>query len=181
MRTQTVTTNIYTYDELSAAAKSNARDWYRAVDSGDTWSEDYRQSLAGFVDLIPYETRTDFEVAAFAYSYCKIDTDLPEAVQGLTGVHAWKWFRNNGFFDDKLLSGSCPFTGYCADEDLLDPIRKFRDKPDTGLSLIDVLDLCVSAWVSAWVADLEHQASDEGVEETILCNDYEFTETGDIA
>ncbi len=176
MRTETI--EIFTYDELSEAAQENARDWYLGAGLQYDWHDEWRDSLAGFVALIPYACRPDYEVSTFAHSYCRLRSDMPDDVSGLQGARAWKWFLNNGFFDAKLLSGGCPLTGYCGDESLLDPLRKFRDDPDTSLTVGDVLQKCLNHWVSDWVADMESQTDPEYVAEHLIANEYEFTADG---
>lgn len=38
---RTISTTVYTYDELNEEAKERARDWYREADSGDTFFAEY--------------------------------------------------------------------------------------------------------------------------------------------
>jgi hypothetical protein len=72
----------------------------------------------------------------------------------------------------------CPFTGYCFDEVLLDPIRAFLKKPDSR-SYLDLMNDCVANWAKAYQDELEYNDSDEAVDEMLDVNCYEFTECGD--
>ena len=156
---RTISINLYQFEELSDAAKDKARDWFRSVDDGDAWGYEWQDSLKLFCEYFSLTTDS-WEVSTHAYSHCKV-TARDDDIENLTGLRAWKWLANNGHFKPELLSGNCPFTGYCGDEDLLDPIRTFRDKPDLELTLGELFQQCADAWVKAWVADMEYARSDD--------------------
>ena len=84
---------------------------------------------------------------------------------------------------------SCPFTGYCGDEDLLDPLRKFlaegfkadEARPVTQRStLTDLLDDCVRSWLKSFEEDYEYQHTLECFKEMAETDGWEFTENGEI-
>ena len=78
------------------------------------------------------------------------------------------------------LESSCPFTGYCMDEDLLEPVFKFMALPLNSVTYEDLLNDCIESWLSAAVKDLEYQESDEFIGEHLEANEYEFTEDGEL-
>lgn len=75
-----------------------------------------------------------------------------------------------------------PFTGFCADDDMLQPMWDFianpTSKPPT-YDLNDLMDDCVSAWNRAWLAECKWYFSDECITEDIRDNEYQFTEDGE--
>ena len=176
MRTQTI--NIYKFDELTESAKETALENFNGMEF--SWAEEWRECLNTFAKHYPVKIK-DWEISLCSYSFATIETELDDETENLSGVRAWKWFLNNGYFDKKALSGECPLTGYCGDEDLLDAIRAFRDKPETGKTIKDVFQDCADNWASAYVADWEYSVSREAMTEFIEMNDYEFLENGTLA
>ena len=76
-----------------------------------------------------------------------------------------------------LLAGDCPFTGICFDEDFLDNIRKFVKKPDST-TFKELLTDAVYNTINAGCKDWDYINSDEGIEESIIANEYEFKADG---
>lgn len=75
------------------------------------------------------------------------------------------------------LSGNCPLTGICYDEDILDAFRNC-DKED---SLRDVLRTVESSVLRSLHNEGEYLYSDSGLFDLCEANGYEFTESGKIA
>lgn len=78
----------------------------------------------------------------------------------------------------------CPFTGFCADDDILQPMREFIANPTSKRPTYDLNDLmsdCVSAWNSAWEDNYKYYFSDECITEDIRNNEFQFTEDGELA
>lgn len=86
-----------------------------------------------------------------------------------------KW--SNSYYSGLFLETSCVLTGYCMDDDILDPIYKFLDKP-SNQTFRDLLENCFDEWIKACNRDIDWQNSDEYISETISANDYEFEEDG---
>lgn len=104
--------------------------------------------------------------------------DNPE--QEPTGVRLWKWIVNQSGWT-AYCNGDCPFTGYCGDEPLMDPIREFIARPTQGTTLADLLGECVHRWAIEWRNDMECQCEDESLIDAIEANEYEFTADGRLA
>lgn len=195
---RTVETQVFQFDELSDAAKEKARDWYRSGDSYP-WAEENRDSLEKFCEVFPVKAR-DWSYDAWNFSMDARATCDDETAE-LTGPRLLAYLQNNYaevFSQAKRYSKgapyhpgvkvrksrvmreetSCPFTGDCMDESLLDPLRAFLKKPD-GRNFADLLTDCLESWAKACQQDCEYQNSDESVEETIRANEYEFTEDGE--
>ena len=75
---------------------------------------------------------------------------------------------------------SCPFTGYCGDESLLDPIHKFIANPSSGTTLEDLMQECGNSWIAEGVSDEENFQSLEWFADHAEANEYEFDEDGNI-
>lgn len=186
MRTEQIT--IYQFDELSDDAKERARNWWRRCEEADGyhWWHEAKAALDAFCDHFGVKV-TDYSVGAFQPSYVTLslnrqDTEFgthhdDNRVPGLAGVRLWKYLRNQCGVD-KLLAKCCPFTGVCFDEDLLQPIREFVARPDAR-TYAELLNDCADSWLDAVVADDEARFDDENVDESIRCNEYEFTENGE--
>ena len=179
MRIEQTERKVYQLDELPADIQEDVLLRWRE-NAEFPWDADYRDSLSEFQCSFPVRV-TDWCVDPYrggtgAHTECTAEDDVSQ----LKGVRLWKWLNNNGFFDEDLLGGNCPFTGFCADEDLLDPIRSFRAKPSQE-TLEELLDDCVSGWVWAYARDLEHWHSEEAIREDITENGYEFLSDGSLA
>lgn len=198
MRTETITRTIHTFDELSDDAKERAREWYRDG-LGHNWDHENRDSLTAFCDVFPVRA-VDWSYDQWTAYISPLFTgeDTLAALSGARLVahlvnNYWKQLltrpkvyckgsryaagakirksRINREFND------CPFTGYCFDENLLDDIRAYINKPD-GRNYDELLSDCLHNWVSACRDDYAYQLTDESVDESILANEYEFSEDG---
>lgn len=172
---RTVTKTIYKYDELpTEKAKERARDWFRGVDVEYNWYEESRESMEGFTKHFPVRVK-DWSYGGQG-SGVTFEFTGEDGLENIAGVRLYKWLSNNGI--GKLTGGDCPFTGYCMDEVLLDPIRAFLKQPINRVTFRELLEDCYHAWVKGCENDIEYQGSDENVAETILANEYEFDEDG---
>ncbi len=72
---------------------------------------------------------------------------------------------------------NCPLTGYCMDNELLDQIWKFIDKPDSR-NFKDLLEDCFADWIKACNNDIDNQNSDEFITEELENREDQFTKDG---
>lgn len=190
-----IETPVYYFDQLSDSAKEKARDWWRQCEAEDpSWGAERRQSLEAFCNEFPVEARS-WEYDSTSYSIHKVWTADPDAgrIKGsrLIGFMLneygprvlWKpkeYEKNGKKRRSKVLveETDCPFTGYCADEDLLDPIRQYLKEPDMELTYVQLMGKCLDAWGKACVEDMAWLNSAAQVEDTIIVNEYEFDEEG---
>ena len=90
---------------------------------------------------------------------------------------------NKGKFSNSYYSAitiekyNCPLTGYCMDNELLDEVWKFLDKPDSR-NFKSLLEDCFDAWIKSCNADIEYQNSDEYIGNNLVANNYEFKYDG---
>ena len=108
-----------------------------------------------------------------------------EEIENFSGARLFKYLQNymtlRSKYENKiinLLDGNCPFTGYCADEDFLDPIKEFMKSPK-NITFRELMEECVHEGLKAIENDYEYQNSREYFEEETLSNNVEFTEEGE--
>ena len=183
---QTKTISIYNFDELDEDAKERARDWARGIDDLYGWHDDNVQSLIEFAKFVG--GNKDYSISLVGYSSAKVKIDeydwyddYDHEEEGyyrheMKGDYLLYWLKDN----IKTIEGSCPFTGYCMDEDLLDPMRKFLANPNPDTTFQELVDECVDAWVKQYVADWESTYEDEQIDDFLSANEYDFLEDGSI-
>lgn len=155
MRTETITRNLFTFDELSDKAKEVARDWWRECEAQDpAWVNEHSDSLRAALEFVR------------SYRYSHTIEDLYATAK------AW---RSENTPDSRC----CPWTGYCADETAIDAIL---EACADGVEDLDTLEgLVDDAMSKAWEDEQEYAMLAENVDENIRANGYEFTESGKIA
>lgn len=173
MRTQTITKTLYHFDELSDAAKSRACDAMRA--DGDLWdSSDWWDSAQAFPGPIT--------IAEADYGRGQVDMKWTgdDNVRELSGLRAWKWLQNNGWFTwaAKEELGACSATGFCGDAPFADLLAAYAKVPLCVPDLEQVFYECAQAWAFAARDDMEAAYSDECLADMAVANAYEFDEDG---
>ena len=158
MRTETI--NIYTFDELSDAAKEKAREWYKNGMEYFWWNESL-ESIKAFCDGYGVTVK-DYSIGPFECSW--ITTDAENA--NFRGVKLRDVPRDD-----------IP-TGYCLDCTLW---QTFHDEFKRTGDALRAFNEAIDAAVAQIVADMEYQYTDESVDENILINEYEFLENGERA
>ena len=216
---QTISTTVYTFDELSDEAKevaiqnertSRANHWYFP------WQDEYQDTLTAFCERFGitvedsgrYDGTVDIKCGCYpdingnADFWTREQYDISgESVRGLR----LRTFILNNFSDvlyerkKQYVSGygskhrisrvfttetCCPFTGFWADDAMLQPMRDFITNPTSKrptYDLNDLMDDCVAAWNRAWVADCNWYLSDTCIVDDIRANEHQFTEDGELA
>jgi len=199
---RTIEVNLYKLDELSEKAKEEARfNWLSAGDS-DMSSEDNRRTLGAFQSVMPVSVKRWEYGGTPGHVRWEFDNGVSEQVQELRGQRLATYLWNN--YKRHLFSGryysksyqkpdgtygiksrrskitiehSCELTGYCVDEDILEPIYKFLEKPDDQ-TFGELISECFHSWLKSCEAMWEYEQSMEAFRETCEANDYEFYEDG---
>ena len=172
-------TKLYSFDELSDEAKERAIEKAREdPDRGMDWADEWRGTIERAEQFLPIEVK-NWEVGLCSPTYC--DVEFVEEygyyrdAENLEGARAWKWLHNNDVAS--LIEMDCPFTGFCADEAFLAPLRTFLKRPDNR-TLGELFQECASAWAWGWESEMEYQHSDKYIIDEIRACEREFTEDG---
>ncbi|ANM45835.1 hypothetical protein [Salmonella phage 118970_sal1] len=203
------TINIFTFNELSDAAKLKAVESYREYRSGDDFDySEYKASLNAFADDVGIEIQ-DW---SYGLDGCAVSFDFGdlEGLDTMTGARAYAWLVNNvkglspgqriytvkrevnrhGFkvmeSVVKHTSGvfknadCCNYTGVFCDENLMQPLRDFLKNPDSR-SIAELIRESIDNYCNALQDDLDYRESDEFLTEDLLNGDTpEFFENGTI-
>lgn len=199
---QTISTTVYTFDELSDEAKEvaiqnerNGRSYFNDI----PWRSEYADSLSAFCDRFGVTTDVHYDDR----NYIRQST-LPEYGESIRGLRLRTYVINN--YSDVLYErkkqyvngyGSkhrisrvfmtetcCPFTHFCGDEALLQPIRDFvtgKTSHRPTYDLNDLLSDCVHSFNLAWECEVDTYYSDETITEYLREWEFQFTEDGELA
>jgi len=172
-----MTVTAYTFDELDESVQRKVIERWRNDDHFH-WGDEWRDSLKRFAEAAPIRVR-DWNVG-YPGTFVSFEMvgEYADEVGDLSGVRAWKWLMNNGWND--LSTTSCPFTGYCGDESLLDAFRTAIANPASIVSLRKVFGDALHHWAKDFEADLDHWHSEECIREEIEANEYEFYDDGSL-
>ena len=142
-----ISKEYFKLEELSEEAKDNA--YYKWVDGREyPWARDNEDSLLAFAEMFGVKI-IDYGYGGGSRPYIRYET-LDWDGYRLKGVRLWKFLVNNYA---KEVEKDCPFTGYCMDEALLDPIRRFLERPDQDTSLRDLIEDSLNSWLHACERD----------------------------
>jgi hypothetical protein len=195
MRTETTTRTLYKFDELSDDAKEKSRNWWRNLEASDcdlSCTIDDAKTIAELFGLDIEEVYySGFScqgdgacfVGEYAYKkgavkavkdYAPQDTELHSIVEELQKIQRRNFYRLTATTNHSGLyyhSGCMCCTVY--DQRDGDPASAETDDDVTQL-LREFAD-----WIYQRLEkEYDWRMSDENVDESIVCNEYEFTEDG---
>lgn len=206
---RTVEQKVYKFDELSDAAKEVARDWWRQGALTDDWWDFVYEDAEMIADMMGIDLRTrpvklmgggtryepniwfsgfysQGDGACFEgdYSYRKgsvkavkshapQDTELHKIVEGLCEIQKRNFYRISCTVTHR---GHYYHSG-CTEFDWTHDAEVSSDDHESVKQLLrEFMD-----WIYKRLEEEhDYQLSDEQVDESITCNDYEFEENGDI-
>ncbi len=195
-------TKIYKINELPLEAQEKAHKKYLGEGFEYFCIEEASDSLKAFAGVFPIKVK-NYELSPHSHSFVDFAMTCDDEIAELSGqrlaTYIWNNYRRNIFkgkyyymtngrvggigFGAKFrrskiqFESSCPLTGYCLDDDLLDPIIEFMRRP-RAINFQELIDECLDAWVKATVADMESQESFEYFIEHADSNGYEFKANG---
>jgi hypothetical protein len=210
MRQVTHTQTLYSFDELSGDAKERARDWYRGcIESDELSDNDDWQSIAAIlgiefrtraIPLMNGSTRQEpciwWSVGGcqgdgaswegwYAYkagssaairAYAPQDAELHRIADTFRDAQRRNFYR---------LQASVTSSGHYTHSHTMRFDVTRTDDVDVSASDEDSLSEALrdfADWIYRRVqAQWDYLHSDESVDESILCNEYEFTESGVVA
>jgi len=190
MRTVTKTFDVFKFQELSDEAKEKALNDY--VNSGDAFpfAQEYIDTLKKALPFYGFSL-DDYSVDASSAARSHVSISYASSngwhdeEDTLRYVRLWKFLKASygEYYATHrkkylpVLAGDCPFTGICYDENFLDPIRSFMERP-TDITFKELMEDCVNSLLFAMQEDYEYQVSEDGFNEHCEGNDYEFLEDG---
>lgn len=204
---RTITKNIYTFDELSDEAKERAIENYRALGIPFAWQDEIIASIKAIAKAMncSYDWYSYDGVNYTVYLESRGNFYYDDITE-LEGSRAWAYIENNfiskserpktyylnhAIYCDGRKNWSrkskinytindCPFTGYCMDCCFSEAWRDWKKSFNKYSTVGDFIELVADKLGADWTADNEYQNSDEGIMEIFECNEYEFTEDGEI-
>lgn len=149
---------VYTFDELEDEAKEKAREWWRR-DLDYPWFKEAIDSIRAFVHHFDAELEDWSIGSGSGRDYIKTSATK----DNFRGVKL------------KDIHRDYMPTGYCLDADLWGEFyRVFENTGDAKYAFEQALEEAILGIQR----DIDYQYSDECVDETLIINEYRFTETG---
>lgn len=186
---------VFSINELSEDAQEKAyQKWIEHFDY--VWAGENKDTLDEFEKLFPVE------VTNWSYDTCdyniRFRMTCDDEIAELRGQRLATYIVNNyynslykGKYYSKNINGtfksrrskiikeaSCVLTGYCMDEDILEPIYKFLKNPCEHTTFEDLMEDCLNSWGRACRNDCEHSSSFEYFIEEAMNNEWEYDENG---
>lgn len=162
----------FTFSELpeEVQARITARHW--SVTEGPDFTE-WRESAQAFADRLGCPTGRGY----LAY---EASTYRDEHWGDLSGVRAWKWLLNNGWFAfaEENSAGSCLLTGVSTDCPLTDPIKALANNPAGVPELSQLFYECTQGQMIAYGKEADYYVSGEYAAEMLAEDDTFYTADG---
>ena len=192
---RTVQVNLYTYDELSDAAKTKAREWYAACDAFDPEMEPYETAarLLGISTCAGTYKHHDIRWSGFSSqgdgaSFAGLYRYSPEAAQAIRAefpqdktLHsiADTLAEIQGHYSAHLKAEITQRGHYVHSRTMQLEEYTPDDLTDADLELLLVTMRRFADWIYICLEDeYNAQREDEYIEESILANGYEFHADG---
>ena len=201
---RTIRTKIYKFSELSKEVKEKAIENYRRSSNNDFDYSEIQESVKAVIELFNLKTGRTWDdirtshiddsilelkgVRLYKYIINNYYDSLftPKYIgskdRKITGkqfifeVH--KDYKGNDYtliLSKLKRDNSCPLTGVCYDNDILQPVYDFLKMPYNTVTFEDLIREIESAITKCYRDQEEWTNSDEYIQETIEANDYEFT------
>lgn len=178
MREETVTTKIYKFDELSENAKEKAREWFRqgALDY-EWWDCIYDDAERIGLKISHFDT--DHHDIGGDIKYSCVDT-------------ASKILKEHGASCDTYVLAEQFLKDYQTLEAEIESIEALDDPSDamldrSSMAKDEMEDLekefkyaLLQEYLATLQREVDFRLSDEQIDESILANEYEFTEDGKL-
>lgn len=185
---RTIEIQLFQLSELTDEARKRAIDAFRNAGDCWAWGDEWWDSAQAFSRIAPINIRdADYDRRQVSVEWAGVSYanrfDHDDAIRELSGLRAWKWLENNGWFAwaENERKGACSMTGYCGDAPFGDAIAAYARKPLSVPDIEQVFYEAAQAWVCEAADDCERAYSDEAIAEQIECNEFEFTADGKLA
>lgn len=209
MKTKVI--NLYQFSELSDEAKEKAINNFRNNENDFYFiTDDAGKSFEKFADIFSISNWDIDYCEPYRNNYRLNFDDNVKALSGQRlANYIWNNYRNDIFKGNYYslwsktevsfkyykeghpvlktrhskiqLSNSCVLTGVCYDNDVLNPIYDFLDKPKDNIDFETLISDCIYSLCHSVNSEIEYQYTDEAIIETIEANEYDFDEDGNLA
>lgn len=193
MRTITRTYEVYPLAELTANAQQEAYyDWLNTYDYG--WGSDNRETLDAFCKVFGVIC-TNWGYDAYTYNFSYL-TNHPGTIEELAGQRLATYITNNYWYalypaktywknSKKRKSrifkdSSCPLTGYCFDDDILQPVYDFLRKPEETTDFMTLINRCLDHFFAVCRDDMADRESKDNFNEESELNEWEYLANGKL-
>lgn len=197
--TETITTTVYKFDELSDSAKEKFTDEQRDFEA-EFWADEMYDCLKSAMKTMNISI-DDYEIGIDGSGYINLSVD--DDAEELEGVRAYTWIVNNLFadvrknklywiesnFDKQRYSNieskdwmeNCPFSGMCYDYTVKFAWDYWCAELKSGLepSIRDFLDELETQYLKELSDEYDGFGEDEA-RDVAEANNYEFLEEGTI-
>jgi len=175
---RTIETNVYNYDELSEEAKQTALEKWGEMQSefGYNWGDEAIETLKKGIDFLGgYLSNYSID---FAEPYRNSVTFTCNDMEDHEELYLL--IESMGTYNKETLKGhgDCKLTGFSMDENFFDGVRIAYFQGETDKR--ELILAGMSQWENACREDYEYQFSEETLIELAECNDYEYTEEGEL-
>lgn len=203
MRTETVTRNIYKFDELTDRAKENAREWWRQCENEDSDVSCVYEDAERVANILGITLDQRHNGPTIYYSgfcsqgdgacfegsyryakgaskaireYARLDTELHAIADALQKIQAENFYQLTATMEH---SGQYYHSGCMSVNVERDDEKGMTDDAEDRIK--DQLRLFAGWIYNQLEKDYDYRMSAENVDESIRINEYEFTENGGIA
>ena len=90
------------------------------------------------------------------------------------------WNGRKGRESRIFVDTCCPLTGYCIDNDILDPIYRFLKSPTENVTFDNLMDECLDSFFRACRDDMESTQTLEYFTEESNANGWEYLSDGKL-
>lgn len=188
---------IFKFEELKEEIRARVieRERDRRISSGDPipWQSEIFESLKALIDNTNGARLKDYSLG-LGRGGDLLRIDLGDAAD-LTGARAYGWLENNLFSNLRMTRAQylarrrdnfrygyrvgaipdCPLTGYCADHDYLEDLKK---SVLSGRTLRESFEDLAHTYVRLIESEYNAQLEEEYIKEDLIANEYEYTADG---
>jgi hypothetical protein len=148
--------------------------------SVDQWSYNYDLHIRGFNNRLNEIVSED---STFAYLLLKGNRAMGkcwtmwerDVVKGKYYSKSYKKSRHSKVLFVGLHDGSCPLTGFCADNNALDPLWDMMEGKyvNNSTTIADMIDMCFDAFFKSWRDEQEYVHSEKYFRENEMAERYD--------
>jgi len=187
---------IYQFSELSENVKQKVVENFDTelihtdhiyYDAQETFKQ-FNENIAYKLKYMENEDITGLRLHKWILNNLYDDLFKPKFINSIKKIIKHKRLKNNYYKNGNVSSfyysainvnNCCVLTGVCYDEDILKPMYQFLNKP-YDITFRQLINDCKENLEKSLQSELDYLTSEEGIIDHISCNDYIFTENGNI-